>query len=166
MSSQSTYQSFNNFPDSSPEFHNRVELLESFSLKKLISFYRDNPTWIREVDTTLHKMRDRQELKYWDTVNEYINAYKEYHACYSKPHPGVIGPPIRDTKNYYEKYMDLCNKRKKLFHDQVKIEKFIIKFGFATSDEISTYSKHMDMVIYNLDPYDIPSKDFPDDDEE
>jgi hypothetical protein len=144
-----------------------MELLKSFSLEDIKTFYSNNPTWTREVNTALHAMRDKQEQNYWDIVEECTNANEEYYACYSRPYPGVIGPPIRDTKDYYEKYMELADKKFDAFRKQVEVEECIMDLNLATNSERNRYRYNARMMLDNLDPdeialprnYDVPVPD-------
>lgn len=141
------------------EYDRRMELLKSFSLEDIKIFYSNNPTWTTEANTALHAMRDTQERNYWDTVGEHANANKEYYACFSNPHPGVIGPPIRDTKDYYEKYIELSVKKTEAFRKQVEIEECIMDLNLATISEGCRYLYNIRLMLNNLDPAEVPDSD-------
>lgn len=138
------------------EYHRRMELLKSFSLEDIKTIYSNNPTWMTEVDTVLHAMRDTQERNYWDLVGENTNARKEYYACFSYPYPGVIGPPIRNATEYFSKYMELANKKFDAFREQVEVERCIMDLNLATISEISSYLYNNELLLDNLDPDEVP----------
>ena len=149
------------------EYGRRMKLLKSLlSLEDIEIFYRNNPTWMKEVNITLHSMRDAHRQNYWDTVNEYVDAGKEYYACFSHPYPGVIGPPIRDATECFNKYMELNDKKFDAFFKQVYVEEYIMKLNLETDSERNRYRYHTRLILDNLDPYGVglnEDSDMPDD---
>ena len=145
------------FKEANFEYDRRMKLLKPLSLDDIKTFYKNNPTWTEEVDRTLHIMWDIREQKYWDTVNDHTNAKKEYYACFSNPHPGVIGPPIRDTIGYLNKSMELADKKFDAFRKQVEVEECIMELNLTTDSERNRYRYHAGMLLNNLDPVEVPN---------
>ena len=91
--------------------------------------------WDWEIDFALYDLHRKQESlvkKYWDSVVEREKVNDELNAYYDKF--GNANPSY--TNALHKKFMDLCDKKREIFSDQVKIEECILSTGFADEDEV------------------------------
>jgi len=110
--------------------------------------------WDREIDFALYDLHRKQELlvkKYWDLASECKKVSNELNAYYDKF--GGTNPSY--TNALHKKFMDLCDKKEKIFSDQVKIEERILSTGLADEDEVKKINRHIMCLADGLDPVEV-----------
>ena len=91
--------------------------------------------WDREIDFALYDLHRKQKSlvkKYWDSIVEREKVSDKLNAYYDKfenANPSY-------TNALHKKFMDLCDKKREIFSDQVKIEECILSTGLADEKEV------------------------------
>ena len=110
--------------------------------------------WDREIDFALYDLHRKQESlvkKYWDSVVEREKVSDELNAYYDKF--GNANPSY--TNALHKKFMDLCDKKREIFSDQVKIEECILSTGLADEDEVKKINRHIMCLADGFDPVEV-----------
>ena len=110
--------------------------------------------WDREIDFALYDLHRKQKLlvkKYWDLASECKKVSNELNAYYDKF--GGTNPSY--TNALHKKFMDLCDKKREIFSDQVKIEERILSTGLANEDEVKKINRHIMCLADGLDPVEV-----------
>ncbi|GES77968.1 hypothetical protein RCL_jg29473.t1 [Rhizophagus clarus] len=95
------------------------------------------------------------EEDYWKAVEDYKNSGKELDYTYTKC--SSTNRALKDS--LYKKYMDLADKKEKVFAYQVEIEKILLQGGFAYKKDGKEKNRILDnirILTNGLDPYKIP----------
>ena len=107
--------------------------------------------WDQEIDFALYDLHRKQESlvkKYWDSVVECNKVSDELDTYYNKSKNA--------TRSYinalYKKFVNLCDKKRKIFSDQVNIEGRILFTGLADKDEVKKINRHIMCLAYGFDP--------------
>ena len=89
--------------------------------------------------------------KYWDSVVEREKVSDELNIAYDKF--GGTNPSY--TNALHKKFMDLCNKKREIFSDQIKIEKRILSTSLANEDKVKKINRHIICLIDGFDPVEV-----------
>jgi hypothetical protein len=170
MANQVLFQGIANFLSESPEW---VENWVSTPVKKKPSIdYPDfvvslfdilpiehfdrslklNRSWYKECRRELENRRNFWVKRYWETVEEYKKAYKDYENCwfnYSFSDPR--------SQQCSKKYDELVNKKENDFRAWADVDRAILRCGFLDLIDHEDPAYYIKMCNWGLDPYEIPT---------